>query len=78
MAKLTAKTRNKLPASEFALPSERKYPVDTKARAINAKARATQMEDKGSLSTSAKAKIDAKANKVLKSSKKIGVIHENS
>lgn len=66
MAKLNAKKRNALPKSEFALPDERKYPIDTKARASNAKARATQMVDKGKLSEGAKKKIDAKANKVLK------------
>lgn len=70
MTKLTTKSRKSLPKSDFALPGERKYPVDTKARAANAKARATQMEEKGKLSSSAKSKIDAKANKVLKSNKK--------
>lgn len=65
MAKLKAKRRNSLPKSEFALPESRKYPVDTKARASNAKARATQMVKKGKLSASSKAKIDAKANKIL-------------
>jgi len=69
MAKITTKRRNALPKSEFALPAERKYPVDTPARAANAKARATQMVKKGKLSESAKAKIDAKANKVLKKKK---------
>jgi hypothetical protein len=70
MAKITTKARKALPASEFALPAERKYPVDTKARAANAKARATQMEEKGKLSPSAKQKIDAKASKVLGKGKK--------
>ena len=65
MAKLTTTQRNKLPASKFAGPDQ-SYPVDTKARAANAKARATQMEEKGKLSPNAKAKIDAKANAVLK------------
>lgn len=65
MSKLNAKRRNSLPKSEFALPESRKYPVDTKARAANAKARATQMENKGKLSASSKAKIDAKANRIL-------------
>jgi hypothetical protein len=36
-----------------------------KAHAANAKARATQMENKGKLSASSKAKIDAKANRIL-------------
>jgi hypothetical protein len=65
MAKLDTKERKKLPKSEFALPESRKYPVDTKARAANAKARASEMANKGKLSISAKTKIDAKANKVL-------------
>lgn len=69
MAKLTTKRRNALPRSDFALPESRKYPVDTKARAVNAKARASQMEEKGRLSPSSKAKIDAKANKVLNKKK---------
>lgn len=65
MAKLTAKTRNKLPKSDFGLPGEKKYPMPNKAHAANAKARATQMVAKGKLSPSSKAKIDAKANRVL-------------
>jgi hypothetical protein len=69
MSKLNAKKRNALPKSEFALPESRKYPVDTKARAANAKARATQMVEKGKLSASGKAKIDAKANKILAKTK---------
>ena len=70
MSKLTAKSRNKLPKSDFALPGSRKYPVQDKSHAANAKARAEQMENKGKISASTKSKIDAKANKVLKSSKK--------
>jgi hypothetical protein len=70
MAKLTTKARAKLPKSEFALPKERKYPVNNKSHAINAKARAEQMENKGKISPATKSKIDAKANKVIKSSKK--------
>jgi len=66
MAKLTASKRNKLSKKTFGLPGERKYPMPDKSHAANAKARATQMEKKGKLSASEKAKIDAKANKVLK------------
>lgn len=65
MAELSTKKRNKLPKKEFGLPGERKYPMPDKAHAKNAKARATQMVKKGKLSASSKAKIDAKANKVL-------------
>lgn len=65
MAKLTAKKRNKIPDSKFALPGERKYPIEDKSHAANAKARASQMEKKGKISSATKSKIDAKANKVL-------------
>lgn len=64
--KLSTKTRNKLAKSEFGMPGSRSYPMPDKAHAANAKARATQMVKAGKLSPSAKAKIDAKANKMLK------------
>lgn len=57
--------RNSLPSSEFALPGERKYPVDTRGRAANAKSRATQMERAGKLSESEKETVDRKDNAVL-------------
>ncbi len=69
MARLTAKQRNALPTSKFALPADRKYPVDTPSRAANAKARATQAVKAGRMSKSTEAKIDAKANRVLKAKK---------
>lgn len=65
MAKLTSKERKGIPTSEFGLPGERKYPMPDKSHAANAKARATQQVEQGNLSSSSKAKIDAKANKVL-------------
>lgn len=64
MAKLTTKKRNALPKSEFGGP-DRSYPINDKSHAKNAKARASEMENKGKLSPSAKAKIDAKANRIL-------------
>jgi hypothetical protein len=64
MAKLTTRARKVLPKSAFAGPG-RSYPVEDKAHARNAKARASQMVKVGKLSAPAKAKIDAKANKVL-------------
>lgn len=66
--KLTTKARNKLPDSKFAGP-DRSYPVDTKARAANAKGRAQQQFNEGNLSKSRLIKIDAKANRVLKGKK---------
>lgn len=65
MAKLSTAKRDKLPKSSFGQPGKRAYPMPDKAHAANAKARASQQEAKGNLSSSAKAKIDAKANKVL-------------
>lgn len=65
--KLTSKTRKSLPKKDFAGP-DRSFPVNDKSHAANAKARATQQFNKGNLSAGARAKIDAKANKVLKKS----------
>lgn len=69
MAKLTAKRRNALPKGKFALPGKNgqpdKYPVDTKARAVDAKGRATQQVAKGKLSPAKAAKIRHAADAVL-------------
>lgn len=70
MTKLTTKRRDSLPKQEFGMPGERKYPMPDKSHARNAKARASQMEHEGKLSPSAKAKIDSKADKILKKGKK--------
>lgn len=70
MAKLTTKARNKIPKGEFGLPGKRAYPMPDRSHAANAKARASQQVKAGNLSRSAKAKIDAKANKILKRGKK--------
>lgn len=70
MAKLTTVKRKKIPKSEFGLPTQKKYPMEDKSHARNAKARASEMENKGKLSMSAKSKIDSKADKVLGKSKK--------
>lgn len=70
MAKLTTAKRKKTPKSEFGLPGEKKYPMPDRSHAANAKARASQMENKGKLSPASKAKIDAKANKILAKGKK--------
>lgn len=64
MAALTTKRRNALPGKDFAGPG-RSYPVDTKNRAANAKARATQAVDAGRMSSTEKSRIDAKANRKL-------------
>lgn len=71
MPKLTTKQRKNLPDSEFAGP-DRSYPVNDKNHARAAKSRASEMENKGKLSPAQKAKIDAKADKVLGKGKKRG------
>ena len=65
MAKLKAAKRNKLPKSSFGLPGSRKYPMPDASHARNAKARASEMYNRGRLSASEKSEIDAKANRKL-------------
>ena len=78
--KLNAAKRKKLKKSQFGLSSKvgkggkneagkGAYPMPDKSHAINAKARAAQQVKKGNLSPSAKKKIDAKANKIIKRGK---------
>lgn len=65
MAKLTAASRKKIPASKFGLPGSRKYPMPDRSHAANAKARATQGVKAGRISSATAAKIRAKANRIL-------------
>lgn len=65
MGKLHNRERNELASSQFGEPGSRKYPMPDKSHAANAKARATQQLRAGNLSSSTKARIDAKANKIL-------------
>lgn len=80
MAKLTAARRKRLPKSEFGLPSKAKlgprggassgsFPIDTKARAINAKARAVQGVKAGTLSRADADIIIKRANTKLRKEK---------
>jgi hypothetical protein len=63
--KLTDAERRKFPANVFGLPDQRKYPMPDASHAANAKARATQQVNAGNLSSSDKARVDAKANHIL-------------
>ena len=63
---MNTKERNSLPASKFALPGSRKYPIEDASHAGNAKARASEMEHEGRISKSTEDKIDAAANRVLR------------
>lgn len=69
MGKLSAGQRKKLSPSKFALPGG-KYPVNDRAHAANAKARAAQQVKAGNLSPAQKKKVDAAANRVLRGRKK--------
>lgn len=76
MSPLTAAERKKLPSSAFGNPAERKYPINVgsvkgkaqeAAYAMAAKKRAAQQEKMGNLSGGMADKIEAKAEKKLKS-----------
>ena len=69
MAKLTSKGRNKLPASAFGEPKERKFPLNDKSHARNALARASQAVNAGRMSKAEEEKIAAKAHRKLKGKK---------
>jgi hypothetical protein len=65
MAELSTRSRNKLPAKDFAEPEKRAYPIEDKAHARNAKARASQAVKAGRMSKAEETRIDKKADKVL-------------
>ena len=65
MAELSTESRKKLPKSKFAEPDKRAYPIEDKAHARNAKARASQAQKAGRMSKAEEKKIDRKADAVL-------------
>lgn len=65
MAELDAAHRNKLPRKDFAEPGKRAYPIEDKAHARNAKARASQAAKAGRMSKAEESRIDKKADAVL-------------
>ena len=65
MAELSTKRRKSMSKSEYGLPDEKKYPMPDKSHARNAKARASQQEEKGNLTSSQKEKINRKADRIL-------------
>lgn len=74
MATMTAKRRKSLPRSAFALPSKRKYPIDTPARARNALARAAQKGTASNYRTVARAVRRKYGNTVASVGTKRGTI----
>ena len=67
MPKLNSASRKDLPSKDFAGP-DRSYPVEDKAHARNAKARASEAVNAGRMSKSEESKIDAKADRELRKS----------
>lgn len=73
MAKLTTRMRKKIPQSDFALPAKKgprggqrsRFPINDRAHAANAKARAIQGVKRGTLSRAEADKVIRKANKLL-------------
>ncbi len=65
MAELGANARRTLPKSKFAEPEKRKYPIEDKPHARNAKARASQAVKAGRMSKAEEKRIDRKADAVL-------------
>ncbi len=65
MAELNAEKRDKLPEKAFAEPEKRAYPIEDKAHARNAKARASQAVKTGRMSKAQEKRIDKKADAVL-------------
>ncbi|MGZ4612519.1 MAG: hypothetical protein ACXV1K_05010 [Kineosporiaceae bacterium] len=65
MGELSTNRRHHLKDSQFGLPDERKYPRPDKSHARNAKARAAQQEEKGTITAADERKIDRKADRIL-------------
>ena len=65
MAELNTEKRDKLPDKAFAEPEKRAYPIEDKAHARNAKARASQAAKAGRMSKAEEKRIDSKADAVL-------------
>jgi hypothetical protein len=65
MSELSHARRDDLPAKDFAEPGKRAYPIEDKAHARNAKARASQAVKAGRMDKTEQARIAAKADAVL-------------
>jgi hypothetical protein len=65
VATLTTAQRKRLPASKYAEPEVRKYPMPDRAHAANAKARAAQQVKAGKMSRAEQKQINTKADLML-------------
>lgn len=71
MAQLTTKKRKALPTKVFALPNQRKYPLNDLHHAYNAKSRAAQQLAAGGITHAQYAEITRKANKKIMEAKRV-------
>lgn len=71
MAEISTKTRNALPETVFALPAQRKYPLENADHVRNAAARLAQAKKKGKISDSDYATAHAA---IAKAEKKFGIV----
>ncbi len=65
MPQLSKTARDRLPASTFAEPEARAYPIEDKAHARNAKARASQAQKAGRMAKGEADAIRRRADRVL-------------
>jgi hypothetical protein len=65
MGELSTRRRKSLTKAQFGLPEERKYPMPDKSHARNAMARASQQEERGTITSAEKDRIDRKADRIL-------------
>lgn len=70
---ISAAKRKAIPKTEFALPSQRKYPLDTAARTRNAAARLEQMKKSGKVSD---AEYKQAKGRIATAAKKFGIDSE--
>jgi hypothetical protein len=55
--KLTAASRNAIPTRDFAIPSERKFPIENRSHAANAKSRASGTKYQGRVDAAVRRKF---------------------
>jgi hypothetical protein len=65
--RLSSAERRALPAKDFGLPKERKYPITDRTHAISAKGRALTALRQGHLTEAQYARIVGQANRMLRS-----------
>lgn len=70
---ISAEKRESIPTESFALPAQRKYPLDTAARTRNAAARLEQMKKRGKVSES---DYSAAKGRIAKAAKRHGIESE--